>query len=67
MAKRVPTSRGDVLVLHSESIPTYAIGIVSQDGQQDFHRTTNVRYLIDRIAALAEARARIEPGGGFSG
>ena len=62
MAKRIPTALGDILILHSGSISTYAIGVVSHDGQQDFHGETNVKYLSNRAAALAEAKALAAPG-----
>jgi hypothetical protein len=62
MAKRIPTSRGDVLILHSKTITTYAVGIVSKDGQQDFHGEANVKYLSNSAAALAEAKATVLSG-----
>jgi hypothetical protein len=62
VAKRIPTLRGDVLVLCSDTIPTYAVGVVSQDGQQDLRGLANVQYLSDRATALAEAKALARPG-----
>jgi hypothetical protein len=38
------------------------VGPVSHDGQQDFHAQTNVKYEIDRAAAVAEAKALVRPG-----
>jgi hypothetical protein len=62
VAKRISTLRGDVLVLCSDTIPTYAVGVVSQDGQQDFSGVANVQYLSDRAAAVAAAQALAGPG-----
>jgi len=62
VAKRISTLRGDVLVLCSDTIPVYAVGVVSQDGQQDFHGLADVQYLSARAAALAAAKAMGRPG-----
>jgi len=62
VAKRIPTRRGDVLVLCSDSIPTYAVGTVSEDGQQDLRGLANVQYLNDRATALAAAKDLAQSG-----
>lgn len=63
MATRVPTRRGDVLILLTEqSFTVYAVGPVSVDGQQDFHKGANVKHVTDRTTALAEATALVVPG-----
>jgi hypothetical protein len=62
VAKRISTLRGDVLVLCSDTIPIYAVGVVSQDGQQDFRGLADVQYLSDRAAALAAAKALARSG-----
>jgi hypothetical protein len=62
VAKRIPTLRGDVLVLCSDTIPTYAVGVVSEDGQQDLRGLANVQYLSDRATALAVAKALAQSG-----
>ena len=37
MAKRIPTQRGDVLILQTaKSFTIYAVGTVFEDGQQEF-------------------------------
>jgi hypothetical protein len=60
----MPTQVGDVLILRTEtsSLHTHAVGRVLKDGQQDFHTQTNVKYVRDRAAAVAEAKALVVPG-----
>jgi hypothetical protein len=63
VAKLIPTKGGDVLILRTDqSFSTYAVGKVSKDGQQDFHSQTNVKYVSDRAAAEAEAKALVVRG-----
>ena len=62
-ATRLPTRRGDVLVLRTaQSFTVHVVGAVSVDGQQDFHGRTNVTYVIDRAAAIAAAEVLVESG-----
>jgi hypothetical protein len=59
----MPTQFGDVLILRTHlAFTIHAVGPVSHDGQQDFHAQTNVKYEIDRAAAVAEAKALVRPG-----
>ena len=59
----MPTQFGDVFILRTDkSLSTHAVGPVSKDGQQDFQRHTNLKYLSGRPAALAEAKALAVPG-----
>jgi hypothetical protein len=63
MVKHVSTQRGDVLILWTDqSFIVYAVGQVINDGQQDFRAQTNVKYVRDRSAAVAEAKALVVPG-----
>ena len=63
--KRIPTQRGDALILQTESSFTiYVVGRVSKDGQQDFDGQTNLTYASDRAAAVAAARALVQSEGG---
>jgi hypothetical protein len=62
MTGHIPTRVGDVLILRtSRSFTTHAVGQVSQDGQQDFHKA-NVKHVSNRAAAVAEAQALVAPG-----
>jgi hypothetical protein len=52
MAKPIPTRFGDVLLLHTkQAFSVYVVGLVSIDGQQDFHGQ-NSRALRSRPAPL---------------
>jgi hypothetical protein len=63
VAKPIPTQVGDVLILWTaKSFTIHAVGQVSRDGQQDFHAQMNVKYMSDRAAAVAEAKALVVPG-----
>ena len=63
MSKLMPTQVGDVLILATEeSFTTYAVGRISENGQQDFQHHENVHYANDRAAALTEAKALVVPG-----
>ena len=63
MAERIPTQVGDVLILRTEqTFSIHAVGRVSRDGQQEFRDQTDVKYVGDRAAALAEARNLLVPG-----
>lgn len=60
---RMPTHAGDVLILRTDqSFAIYAVGLVSGDGQQDVHGGVNVKYVSDRVAAVAKAKALVQPG-----
>ena len=58
MTGKLPTMKGDVLILcTSQSFHVYAVGRVTKDGQQGFHRAHNVQYFTNRVAAIAAAKA----------
>jgi hypothetical protein len=60
MAKRMPTVIGDVLILEtSQSYTIYGVGKVSKDGQQDFGRQTDIRYVNDHASAVTQAKALV--------
>ena len=62
-AMRMPTQRGDVLILETEKgVKIHAVGLVTEDGQQHFHAQRNVRYVNSRVAAIGEAKALVLPG-----
>lgn len=65
MGERIPTHRGDVLILWTtRSYSVHAIGRVSTDGQQDFRNSeTSLKYKVDYVAAVALAKALVLPGG----
>ena len=61
--RTIPTQIGDVLILRTQqSFTIYAVGLVYEDGQQDFHHQTNVKHVTSREAAIAEAKAIVIPG-----
>jgi hypothetical protein len=63
MDTRIPTQRGDVLILRTvHSFTIHVVGSVSKDGQQDFESQTNLKFESDRAAAVAEAKALVAPG-----
>jgi hypothetical protein len=63
MTERTPTQRGDVLILRTDhSFTLHAVGQVTRDGQEDFETHVNVKYATDRAAAVAKAKALVEPG-----
>jgi len=74
MNSEIPTHLGDVLILLTDqSFSIHAVGQVTKDGQQDFdtyhrkppeheHEHVNLRYEIDRAAAVADAKAMVVPG-----
>jgi hypothetical protein len=65
MDSRIPTRRGDVLILrtHNKSFSTHAVGFVEHDGQQDFNQhPLNVTYVTDGSVAVREATALVAPG-----
>jgi hypothetical protein len=63
MAKRIPTQSGDVLILQTDkSFTAFAVGIVSTNGQLDFHSEADVKYLTDRTAAVTLAKSLVTPG-----
>ncbi len=63
-SRRMPTQVGDVLLLRTKttSFDVHAVGLVSKDGQQDFHGQMNVTYVHDAAAAMVEATALVQPG-----
>jgi hypothetical protein len=63
MPRRILTQVGDVLVLRTDqSFATHAVGRVSESGQQDLRGQTNLKYVSDYAAAVAEAKALVVPG-----
>jgi hypothetical protein len=60
---------GDVLILQTtQSYTIYAVGRVSEEGQQDFSTTANVKrptvsYESDYAAAVVRAKALVDSGG----
>jgi hypothetical protein len=60
MADPMPTEVGDVLILHNSSIPTHAIGTISEVGQQTLK--ANMSHERGRAAAEATARTFVMPG-----
>ena len=76
MNSEIPTHLGDVLILLTDqSFSIHAVGQVTKDGQQDFdtyhreqsghdhqRRHVNLKYEIDRAAAVADAKAMVAPG-----
>jgi uncharacterized membrane protein len=69
MPKSIPTRVGDVLIVGTtQSYTTHAVGLVSQNGQQDFdtymhaHVAVNVQHVTDRAAAIALAKTLVAPG-----
>jgi hypothetical protein len=64
MAERIPTQRGDILILQTRdtTFSTHAVGPVAKDGQQDFYTGMNVKYVPDRAAAIAAAIGMAAPG-----
>jgi hypothetical protein len=64
MAERMPTLRGDVLILWTtQSYAVHAIGRVSTDGQQDLGGEANVKNEVAYAAAMARAKALLVAGG----
>lgn len=75
MDKRIPTRIGDVLILRTDqSFTIHAVGQVTKEGQQDFdtygqpeheqHQRghLNLKYEINRAAAVGDAKAMVVPG-----
>lgn len=63
LSKSIPTRVGDVLILHTDhSFAIYALGLVSEDGQQAFDTGVGVEYVSDHTAAVAKAKALVLPG-----
>jgi hypothetical protein len=61
--KRIPTHVGDVLIVGTtQSYTIYGVGKVSEDGQQDLGRQTDITYAKDQAAAVTQARALVAPG-----
>ena len=63
MAKRIPTEIGDVLILQTtQSYTIYAVGQVSERGQQDFAHHEQHTYTKEYGAAVASALALVGSG-----
>ena len=63
VAKRIPTEIGDVLILQTtRSYTVYAVGRVTERGQQDFGHDAKTAYIADYDAAVAHATALVRPG-----
>ena len=63
MAPRMPTQRGDVLILRTDkSFILHAVGRVTKDDRQDFDTHVNLQYENDRAAAVADAKALVGRG-----
>jgi hypothetical protein len=60
MANQIPTQIGDVLILYKDGNPLYAVGLVSEDGQQTVN--ANVIYESGRMAAIGMARSLVIRG-----
>jgi len=59
----IPTQIGDVLILAIETgLKVVAVGVVTREGQQDFHFAANVHYELTQAAALAVAKRLVQPG-----
>ena len=64
MLRRIPTRRGDVLILAaSQTFSTYAVAMVDEDGQQDFGSGFNGRYLVSLQDAVKQAKTVVVPQG----
>jgi hypothetical protein len=64
VAKRIPTEIGDVLILQTTQTYTiYAVGRVSERGQQDFGHHEEHTYTRDYDAAVASATELVGSGG----
>jgi hypothetical protein len=64
VTQKSPTKTGDALVLRTQrSYTIFAVGAVSNGGQEDFHRQKKVRHVTTRIAAIALARTLVTAGG----
>ena len=64
MATHIPTEIGDVLILQTtQSYTVYAVGRVSERGQQDFGHDAKTAYIEDYGAAIAQATALVGSGG----
>jgi hypothetical protein len=63
MAERIPTRVGDVLILQTDDIPTLAVGVIHQDGGQDFYGRTDLSHVRGRAAAKLEAQGLVAPDG----
>jgi hypothetical protein len=63
LPKSVPTHAGDVLILWTDrSFTSYGVGLVTVDGQRDFQGRVNVVHVSNRAAAVAKAKALVQPG-----
>jgi hypothetical protein len=62
-ARQLFLTPGDVLILWTDQLfAIYGVGLVSVDGQQGLHPGVNVQYVRDREAAVAIAKAIVQPG-----
>ena len=63
MAKLLPTTVGDVLILLSvQAAPIYAIGVITATGQQDFPARDGLHHEVTQAAALSVAKRLVAPG-----
>lgn len=61
--KPIPTTVGDVLILHTERhLTIYLIGVVTADGQHDFAGGEIVRSEPTPVKALAAGKRMLAPG-----
>ena len=62
--KPIPTKPGDVLILRTKvSFTIYAVGSVTLDGQDDFHRDNKIHHVRSHSAAVMTAKALLTPTG----
>jgi hypothetical protein len=63
-AVRIPTERGDILILQTESgVRIHAVGRVSKRGQQDFHGVNPAPiYIANHQEAITAARVMAARG-----
>ena len=64
MSTPIPTRVGDILILRTRrSFTVYAVGAVSQEGQQDFGSHPFPAHVADDAVAVAMAKSLGTPGG----
>jgi hypothetical protein len=64
VATKIPTVRGDVLILQTErGTKIHAVGRVTTAAQEDFHKSEPAPiYVVDHAEAVAVARTLVAPG-----
>jgi len=62
--KAMPSTIGDVLILEThQTFTLYAVGLIAEDGQQDFgDGHTNISHVTDITSAVAAARSMLVAG-----